>query len=190
MLMATPAFIVDGFTELKIVQKLCPNTPIQRTDLNGKRVTLEAIANKISQLVRLYGNRHYPIIVLIDKEDRNISFNVMSQAIQQLLDDAGLTDQDIRVCVADRMIENWILADWECFCKDPRKVKPKKTDGLHGTAEIKKIKGRYNKTTDGVELFTANSPEKMYANSESFKHFVDTLDGIPCNFLNFDKPDI
>jgi len=72
--MINPAFIVDGYTELKIVQNICPGQPIKRTDLNGKSVTIVAMAKKIAWHIRLLGNRYYPIIILVDKEEREISF--------------------------------------------------------------------------------------------------------------------
>ena len=31
-----PAFIVDGYTEKNLIDKICPNRPVRRTDLNGK----------------------------------------------------------------------------------------------------------------------------------------------------------
>src|SRR5687767_14837605 len=62
--MSNPAFIIDGFTEKLIVQKICPGKRVTRTDLNGKTVTIDAIAKKISSLIRALGNKYYPIIII------------------------------------------------------------------------------------------------------------------------------
>ncbi len=51
--MNNPAFIVDGFTEMDILTKICPKSPIKRTDLNGKDVTINAMAKKIASHIRL-----------------------------------------------------------------------------------------------------------------------------------------
>jgi len=108
--MINPAFIVDGFTEKLIIQQLCPGRPISRTDLNGKNVTLDAIAKKIASLIRLFNNRNYPIVVLIDKEERDKSVREIIDSLHSKLEENGIVDCDVRIGVADRMIENWILA--------------------------------------------------------------------------------
>lgn len=184
--MSNPAFIVDGFTELKIIQNICPGRPVKRTDCNGKDVELEAIAKKIALHIRLLGNRYYPIIILVDKENRNISFEEMAEQLRQKLIEEGITDQDLRIGVADRMIENWILADWERFTGSINN-KPDNTDGNNPTTIIKRFKKTFDKTTDGVEYFLNGRPDVMYLNSNSFRHFVSQLDGVECNYIDFEK---
>jgi hypothetical protein len=183
--MSNPAFIVDGFTEKLIIQKLCPGKPISRTDLNGKHVSLEAIAKKVASLIRLLNNRHYPVIVLIDKEERDQEVIDIVEFLHVKLIENGIVDCDIRIGVADRMIENWIIADWNCLSPGKEK-KPFVTDGLNGASVIRKIKGSYGKTTDGVELFLSANPEKIYQNSESYRYFIDKLVDVNCEYLNFE----
>ena len=184
--MFNPAFIVDGFTELKIVQAICPGQPVKRTDLNGKFVTINAIAKKIASQIRLLGNRYYPIVILVDKEERNIGFQEMANQLKDSLIKEGINNQDLRIGIADRMIENWIIADWETL-NDNIESKPKTTDGINGTASIKKTKKSYDKTTDGVAYFKSARKEVIYQNSPSYKYFIDLLDGILCEYLKFDK---
>lgn len=179
--MPNPAFIVDGFTELLILQKLCPGSPVKRTDLNGKTVAIPAIVTKISALIRTLGNRHHPIVILIDREKRTISSNQMIKQISDGLKAEGIAD-DIRIGVADIMLENWIIADWITLT-GVKKGKPKKTDGINGAATIKKIKGQYSKTTDGVAFFLRSNPSIIYTESPSFKDFVDKILDINCEFL-------
>jgi len=94
--MNNPAFIVDGFTEMKIIQRLCPGKPVSRTDLNGKDVALEAMSKRIASAIRLFGNRYYPIIILVDKEQREIEFNVMAEQIRTILqENYNMGDQDL-----------------------------------------------------------------------------------------------
>ena len=184
--MSNPAFIVDGYTELKIIQYLCPGKPVKRTDCNGKDVKIPLIAKKIASHIRILGNRHYPIIVLVDKENRELSFEDMVQQIRDALHNEGITDQDIRIGVADRMIENWIIADWELLAGNIDS-KPPITDSSNGASAIKKIKNTYDKTTDGVEYFKSARQNILYNNSPSYKHFIDQLEGIICQYLTFDK---
>jgi len=183
--MSNPAFIIDGYTEKKIVQVLCPGQPIRRTDLNGKNVSIEAIAKKMASFIRLLGNKYYPIIIVIDKEERQISYAEMSNRIRNALIAEGVTDQDLRIGVADRMIENWVLADWKTLAEG--RTKPKSTEGSNGASIIRKVKGSYSKTTDGVEFFLKADPNQLYKNSTSFRYFIDQLGGISCEYLKFKK---
>lgn len=183
--MSNPAFIVDGFTEKLIINQLCPGNPIRRTDLNGKSVTIKAIANKISSLIRLLNNKHYPIVVVIDRENRHEDCITIIENLKKELIDNGHENEDIRISVADKMLENWIIADWELI--DDIKNKPEVTDSLNGSSEIKKKLGSYGKTTDGVSLFLKANPLTMYKNSPSFKSFIDNLEDIDCFYTNFEK---
>lgn len=183
--MPNPAFIVDGHTEQSFIGKICPGKPVQRTNLNGNGVTIEAIAKKVASLIRLFGNRHYPIIILVDRENRNESANELCGLLQNALENEGITDQDLRIGFADKMIENWILADYKLI--DDIENKPKSTDGLSGASVIKKIKGSYNKVIDGVELLGKIDKPTVYNASPSFKNFVDSLNGVECNYLEFEK---
>jgi hypothetical protein len=183
--MSTPAFIVDGFTEKLIIGKICPGKPIRRTDLNGKHVTVKAIANKISSLIRLLNNKYYPIIIVIDREDREKNCEEIIEELRLELTEKGHENDDIRINVADKMLENWIIADWTVITES--EDKPETTDGLRGSSVIKKHKGSYGKTTDGVELFIKANPSVIYKNSPSFKTFIDSLEGVTCEYKEFEK---
>jgi hypothetical protein len=183
--MSKPAFIVDGFTEKLIIGQICPGNPIRRTDLNGKSVSILAIANKISSLIRLLNNKYYPIIIVIDREDREEDCDTIIKELKLEIEKKGIGNQDIRISVADRMLENWIIADWDNLgSKIP---KPKETDSLKGSSIIKRELGSYGKTTDGVNLFVQSNPETIYQNSPSFKKFIDVLEGVDCIYTNFEK---
>lgn len=183
--MSNPAFIVDGFTEKLILGKICPGKPIRRTDLNGKSVTIKAIANKISSLIRLLNNKYYPIVIVIDREDRAQNCEEIIEELRLELTVKGHDNDDIRINVADKILENWIIADWSVITEEEEK--PDTTDGLRGSSVIKKHKGSYGKTTDGVELFVKANPSIIYENSPSFRTFIDSLDGIACDYKEFDK---
>ena len=183
--MPNPAFIVDGHTEQCFISQICPGRPIQRTNLNGKNVTIPAIAKKVASMIRLFGNRHYPIIVLIDKEDRESSIEDICDELHLQLEGEGITNQDIRIGVADRMIENWIVADYQLVGNI--QDKPEETDGLRGASVIKKNAGSYNKVIDGVKLLSSIDKTIVYQSSPSFRHFVDKLDNINCDYVNFQK---
>lgn len=185
MKITNPAFIVDGFTEKLIVNHYCPSVKVTRTDLNGKDVTLQAIANKIGTFIKLLNNKYYPIIILVDRESRSENCTDLSEKLLQLLKEKDINGNDIRVAFADKMIENWILADWEVL--NTSKVKPENTDGLNGTSEIKKILSNYSKTTDGVELLKKCNIKRIYENSPSFQAFINMIQDINCHKFNLEN---
>lgn len=180
--MINPAFIVDGFTERNIIHNICPGAPIRRTDLNGKNVSIDAMAKKIASLIRLLNNRHYPIIILVDKESRKISCKEMIQKLEDSIKKEGINNLDFRVGVADRMLENWIIADWDKL--KSKKGKPSSTDCINGCGKLKELIGSYGKTTDCVDMFLNADVKKIYKNSPSFKIFADKIADINCAYIN------
>ncbi len=180
--MNNPAFIVDGYTEKLIVNHYCPTAKVARTDLNGKNVTLQAIANKIIAYIKIFNNKYYPIIILVDRENRIENCNELSKKLLSLIKEKDPIDNDIRVAFADKMIENWILADWQVL--ETVKSKPENTDGLNGSSEIKKIRNSYSKTTDGVDLLKKCCIKNIYYNSPSFQKFINLIQDINCHKFN------
>jgi len=61
------AFIVDGYTEKKVLQRLCPGCPIRMTNLNGSDVSIEAIAKIVNSLVKLLKGRSFPVLIIFDR---------------------------------------------------------------------------------------------------------------------------
>ena len=51
--MSKPAFFVEGKTEQRIVQTLCPGCPVRIINCNGDGVSLEAISKRVGTLARL-----------------------------------------------------------------------------------------------------------------------------------------
>jgi hypothetical protein len=149
-------------------------------DLNGKDVSLRAIAKKIYGLIEANGGKNYPVIIVLDKEERDIDFNVMASEVEKLIKEIPGVSQEIIVAVADRMIENWVLADQETLFG--KIAIEGETDGKNGSAEIKKHSGSYFKTTDFPERFKEVNKGTVYANSPSYKAFVDKISGIKCHF--------
>lgn len=182
--MSNPAFIVDGFTEKNIIDRICPNKPIRRTDLNGKNVTLDAIAERIAMHIRLLGNKYYPIIIIIDKENRENSCHEIAQYIYAKLNKMGMTNQDIRLSIADKMIENWLIADTSIF--EPNEI-PDKIDGINGALVLKRKYGTYSKATDCLKLIESFNPKIAYDNSDSFRSFIENLKGVDCKFVSVAK---
>lgn len=185
--MSRPAFIVDGEQEQKILQKLCPGSPIKRLNCNGENVELSAAAERAASLIRLIGQAYYPIIVIFDREKRQDSADQVRQELYELIAKEGVCSQVI-VGVPDRMIENWILASWNtistrCQFKGAR---PGIIEGQNGKSLIKRKlpKGRYyHETIEGVDWFVHSDACEIYTNSSSFKTFADSVSSLNCKWL-------
>ncbi|MGA9048256.1 MAG: hypothetical protein WB588_04605 [Dehalococcoidia bacterium] len=179
------AFLVDGHLEQKFIQKSCPGRPVQRLECNGHNVSLSAIAERIETHCRLFNNRYYPIIVVIDREDRRETSQEISSSLHSLLEQLGIVDTII-IGVTDRTIENWILADREIVNQCEYKVKEITIsyEGRKGKTVIKKHLRMYHETTDGVDLLVKCRAGHIKNNSPSFAEFYDQLPINSCPWLN------
>lgn len=79
------AFIVDGLTEKKIIQRLCKGVTVRTLSLNGKNVALTAIAKAAFSLIKLFKGRHYPIILIVDREGRSDTSEDIEEELARLL---------------------------------------------------------------------------------------------------------
>lgn len=165
--MSKPAFIVDGQTEMRIIQSICPGVPVRRTDLNGKFVKIEAIAEKIVQLIKLLNSKYYPIIILVDREDRTISSTDMTSKLRELINNR-CTDEII-IGIPDIMIENWLLVSKNVA---ENCLKSGSCDGFNGHSELKRTNPNYHKLTDGEKLFKGVDFSKLFKSSASFREFI------------------
>lgn len=175
------AFLVDGHTEQRFIQKICPNKTVQRINLNGSSVGAIAIAKRVATQVRLWGGRYFPIIIVVDLEDRLITPTAFSGSLLMAIRNEGIADE-IVIGVASRMIENWILADSQRLnwttC-------PSQVDSFHGAAKLKEIIGDYDKASDGPELLHQARPSKIREKSPSFDDFMNALPIMPgCHWLS------
>ncbi|WCS24831.1 hypothetical protein LOK46_27510 [Methylobacterium sp. NMS14P] len=104
------AFIVDGVSEKKIIQRLCGDATVRITQLNGRDVTLSAIVDKVESFIRLFKDRFSPVYVVVDRESRDIASEDMEQQLREMLAAKNIDVGGIVFCCPDRMIENWIIA--------------------------------------------------------------------------------
>lgn len=183
--MNNPVFLVEGGMEMLIIQNICPKYRVIPLKCNGKDVKIKDMAEKIISKIFTLGNRYYPIIIVVDKEDRNLSYDDMAKELKKyIINNEDMKNQDLRIAVADRMTENWILADLKC--KDSANLIPPQTDGINAKSFIKKnINKHYNEKADGVEYFKNAKAQNILQHSPSFKYFIDQIKDIDCYYINF-----
>ncbi|WP_123834432.1 hypothetical protein [Methylobacterium currus] len=172
------AFIVDGISEKRIVQKLCSGAQVRTTGLNGRDVTLAAIATKVESLIRLLKDRYYPIFVVLDRESREDGSEYIELEIKKILEEKGICINNIVVSCPDRMIENWIVAGTTHYAGEVCDIAldRESPDGFGGKGVLKeflqKRKVIYGETTVGVEMFCAMDFEAAAKRSESCRRFL------------------
>ena len=183
--MSKPAFMVDGHMEMKFLQSICKGHPITRLNINGKDVRISAIAQRVATQSRLLKTCS-PIVIFFDREDRKEPADKLTEEFVRELANAGV-EADTIVGVSDRMIENWVLADFEVFSEHyGLSGEPEKNfEGTDGKSEIRKLlpaNRTYEETSDGVSILKRCRPSIMADGSPSFDAFRKRLD-IDCWWL-------
>lgn len=176
----TAAFIVEGKMEKLIIQSLCTGSRVQMIN-NGSDVTMEVMAKQIASHVRLLRGKHFPIIIIFDRERRTETTHEIKSLILHTLKKDAIDCDSIRIVVADRTIENWILAGTNEI--------PVSTDycskGMEGRSivglfrkELSQIGIEYHKTTSGVLLFRKIDRQKAANASASFRDLCNNTSDI------------
>jgi hypothetical protein len=169
--MNSPAFIVEGYTEKIFLSRACPGSPVKRLEINGKAVLLTAIVDRIESISKFFYGRYRPIVVVFDREGRKESADAIAASVATELTRRRPTDQ-YAVGVADRMIENWILADWERLRESigALPAPPNRVEGSNGKAMLRRLLAErgYSATIDGPALLKRARPSVIENYSASF----------------------
>jgi hypothetical protein len=168
------AFIVDGATEKKIVQALCQDSPVRMTGLNGRDAAITALAKAIQAFIKLFKGRYYPVIIVVDRETRDMTSEEMEAQLVHELQSYGIDTAHIIMTCPDRMIENWMLADKELMQGYGIEIDDV-LDGCNGKAKLRSLLREkeitYHELTVGVDIFRKADPNIMSRNSASFARF-------------------
>lgn len=186
--MTKPAYLVEGDLEQKFIQNICPGCPVKKIGCNGESASVEAIAARVGTLGRLLHKRYAPLIVIFDRERRDISVDELEKSfLSELLKEK--IDVPVIVGIPDRNIEAWILADYEMFLQSA-KLNPSSQlftfEGKNGKSVIKQTLGfgrSYVETIDGVAWLKSARPSIMLRNSPSFSRLYNALSKLECWWL-------
>ena len=128
----------------------------------------------------------YPIIIVYDREKRTKTAEEIREELRDLIVQEGIT-KEVIVGVPDRMIENWILADWETV-SNQGKFKgncPGTIEGKNGKSLICQFLPKgcyYHETIEGVDWFQRVRQQVLYNKSRSFRQFANALAAIKCEW--------
>jgi hypothetical protein len=177
------AFIVDGQMEKRIVQRLCKDATVKVTSLNGRSVQINRMIEVIASFLKLMKDRCFPVVILVDREGRDISSAEIERHIRDGLKKLGYDERNLIVSSPDRMIENWIIAGNPRCDQSTDLFSPaiQDCDGRNGKTEVKRsLRARnlsYSETGNGVDLFCSMDFERVSSNSESFYRFYANIQG-------------
>ena len=181
------AFIVEGHMERKIIERLCPGTPIRLIGTNGDHVSIATMAKFIYAQMEMLRDRYYPIHVIFDREKREETCDEIIDQLTSYLEQKGINRNQFDICIPDRTIENWFLP----FLSDSGDLvfdgsTRSNIEGVDGKSFVKTLfknnKKPYVETTDGVRLFCSLSATICSRASPSFARLRSMMLG-HCNWL-------
>jgi hypothetical protein len=177
--------IVDGPGDFASLKRRFPGrVRVLKTDgPRGQEVTPQQIARAARKQVGiLAGLGCLTVVVLTDFEERSQDYGDFCVALGEQLERA-CGSVDVRCCVANRMIENWYLADVESLSSQKvyirNGLRQKRYEGTHGKRELKSLFERgyqYNEVAHGPDLFAVVRLDVASRNSESFRSFLSLFD--------------
>lgn len=148
----------------------------------GHTVDAKAIvASAMKEVEMLKGLGCKKVCILTDREARKEDADAFNNAMQKFLPVASKQFSIVTTC-ADRMIENWILADIVEVSRKNKElksgIKQKSWEGTHGKKELKKCfekQGSYNEVKHGKKFMLAIRDDVARRNSTSFNRFLALL---------------
>jgi len=182
-------FFVDGQSDLKALkakfQKEYHQTAGFRLVIcNGKSVSAAGYANAAVPSIIFASNQcFHNFICIIDKEKRQGSAINFADSVKSEIDKLLTLKSvkiDVKVCCADIMFENWIVADLEGISSHSSitcNTNQSNFDGKNGTALLKSMfKKAYKKTAHAADLFKCVCLERGRLNSPSLDKLCRTIE--------------
>jgi hypothetical protein len=133
------------------------------------------------QIAQLKGFGCTVVAIVTDLEERRAECAVFRQGCVDRLRELGY-GEDVKIFVADRMLENWILADIAHISSKKvyikKQARQRKYESMDGKVELKKLfeKGYdYNEVRHGQELFPLLRSAEASKFSVSFANFLAEL---------------
>jgi len=193
--------ILDGPSDIKAMkgklQKEFSNCPqFRKAPCNGHTVTVEGYVNGIFGIINLALNQKYlNIFCVLDREKRQISATnlakkIHNKLIQKIDSSTKISkielNEKIKIVAADRMLENWIIADLEGIKKRKNLININSQQELFdGKSGVKLLKQfmivNYNKVQHAELLFKAVSIERAIKYSPSFNKFILMIESVKSN---------
>lgn len=189
----TIGVIVDGMSEYSglpaTLHKLRPGLP--EAVMNPIKVDLQPgspvaqTAKRYAGRIRLLEGRVNAVVILIDGEQGQECPGQLAASLAVQL--AGAVFCPVAVVMKNRMLENWLVADFDTVsglqgrfkftAADRASVIPNRADNVDALRMLKRAAGKraYDKVADSQRILGAANPLRMAANSRSFRKFLRSI---------------
>ncbi len=172
-------FVVEGELEKDFLQKQCgTQSIIRRVPSNGEDVALGRLALMVRAILLTIKNPS-KVFVILDREMRDRGASECEAELLSELRGLGI-NTDISVHFADRMVENWIIADSRALLSEDLIVDV--TDGAEGFGGKSRLKQAfrvreltYSERVDGVRLLNKCSASAIAQKCESFARLYNSV---------------
>lgn len=176
--------IVDGQGDFASIKKRFSGAVrvIKTNGPRGHTVTTSQLASRsIRDVEILAASGCLRAILVIDFEERAVNYQDFVESLNNEIK-RHYFPIDLKVCVVNRMIENWYLADIEQLSANKKYIrnglKQRQYEGTHGKNELKKVfehEFSYNEVIHGPDLFCEIRFDVGEKHSASLKAFLDEL---------------
>ena len=186
--MSKIGIIVDGQGEFFSFKNRFQNCNMKILKTDGPRGHLAKVediiihSKKQINILKCFGCTK--AIILVDLEERSQDSYAFMQQAKKCIENNSF-EIDTYIAVADRMIENWYLADI-LYLSSQKKYLKKQTkqkyyEGTNGKKELRKIFAKgydYNEVTHGKELFNMMRFNFAKEYSKSLNDFLSLIEDI------------
>lgn len=189
-------FVMDGPSDIKsftgkIQKEYGEQSQFRKAPCNGHTVSAEGYANGVHGTVNFALNSNFlHILCVLDREKRKVSAEKLAETIRNELvllieKSSNISTEELneklKVIVADRMLENWIIADVEGIKEKKDLINEEAIqdnyDGQSGVNILKKFMlTKYDKVQHAPILFKKVSIERAVQNSPSFNSFIEAIE--------------
>lgn len=170
------AAIVEGHTEAHFVKATYASVHVTRAIPNGRTVAIDVIVEAIVDAIEVLGGSISKVLILLDREDREMSAIDMAAAIR-----AGIlqkcTGRTLYIGVTDRQIENWIIADEKKMRSLFDSTFQYAGDGTFGKGTLQSLSdGVYRAPGDNALLLKSCSATQGALKSPSLAGLISSID--------------
>lgn len=156
---------------------------VLRRNINGKNASLERIAKDAAKKLNALNCRGAKLgFVIVDREEKDHTAKEMGEELSNLI----LNDYNgsFFVIIADRMFENWLVADLEGLKAKHQDLFKESAingnyEGRHGASILKrhwKSQSSFSKNSYGAKFFKSIRLDIAKSNSGSLNYFLSLFD--------------
>jgi hypothetical protein len=169
--------LVEGHLETHFINLTFQNPIVMRPFPNGRDVSADLIIEAIEERLETIDGTLKRVLILFDRENRNETAASLAQKVRNALQKYSVS-RSIYIGVADRMAENWIVADVGRMRIEFGDLDYSyEGDGTNGKSTLRKLNGGQDAGfRDKAALLKRCSAQTAANNSPSLHDFLQQID--------------